>query len=473
MQSPTKNMKLLYKSKFVLTYLGFLECDKIEAIANNDKKKVQYINKDELCKVINKFCEGINKYAAYYEGGVLMNFKNDLATIPDESEQKELLEKLLMSPSLRKSPIKSPPKKSPPRPPPPKSPLFHTPNKTPVKAVRNLSPELDKIEVCAVVHNSDNGSEPPPEGPQKPPTAALPVATPAPPAVTQQQGQQQPPKERGICRYFKQGKCKHTNQGGDTCEYKHPEVCKIFLLAGNSEKGCQNDACKELHPYLCGKWLRGGWTGSCGNKECKKVHPEIPKNIPNAEKGMPKISQPAPPKHQVNRPPPPNRERRPAPWNAPTWREGMEPYVQSPHNQQAYFEKRFQAMQNTMMEQMKQMMQSYMVPHQRANMNHFNQPPPPFHQPAQPQRLQPQPPQHQNLQPQPPQHQQFQPQSPIHQQFQPQLPTHQNLQPQPTQHHQLQPSQNLQPQNFPPGQSNHPPNHLSSNQLPQQQFPHL
>ena len=39
MQTPTKNMKLLYKSKFVLTYLGFLECDKIEAIANNDKKK--------------------------------------------------------------------------------------------------------------------------------------------------------------------------------------------------------------------------------------------------------------------------------------------------------------------------------------------------------------------------------------------------------------------------------------------------
>ena len=77
------------------------------------------------------------------------------------------------------------------------------------------------------------------------------MATPAPPAVTQQQGQQQPPKEKGICRYFKQGKCKHTNQGGDTCEFKHPEVCKIFLLAGNSEKGCQDDACKELHPNLC------------------------------------------------------------------------------------------------------------------------------------------------------------------------------------------------------------------------------
>ena len=84
----------MYKTKFVLTYFGFLECDKIEAIANNDKAKISKINKDELCKVINKFCEGINKYAAYYEGGVQMFFKNDLATIPD-SEQKALLEKLL------------------------------------------------------------------------------------------------------------------------------------------------------------------------------------------------------------------------------------------------------------------------------------------------------------------------------------------------------------------------------------------
>ena len=201
MQSPTKNMKLLYKSKFVLTYLGFLECDKIEAIANNDKSKISKINKEELCKVINKFCEGINKYATYYEGGIQMNFKNDLATIPDESEQKELLErllkspslrkspvksppkkslleKLLKSPSLRKSPVKSPPKKSPPRPPPPLSPPFHTPNKSPAKAVRNLSPDFDKIEVCAVVHNNgaaekpeppnDSGSVPPLRAPKTP-----------------------------------------------------------------------------------------------------------------------------------------------------------------------------------------------------------------------------------------------------------------------------------------------------------------
>ena len=184
MQSPTKNMKLLYKSKFVLTYLGFLECDKIEAIANNDKSKISKINKEELCKVINKFCEGINKYATYYEGGIQMNFKNDLATIPDESEQKELLERLLKSPSLRKSPVKSPPKKSPPRPPPPLSPPFHTPNKSPAKAVRNLSPEFNKIEVCAVVHNNgaaekpeppnDSGSVPPPAHPPKPPSSSPP-----------------------------------------------------------------------------------------------------------------------------------------------------------------------------------------------------------------------------------------------------------------------------------------------------------
>ena len=138
MQSPTK-MKLMYKTKFVLTYFGFLECDKIEAIANNDKAKISKINKDELCKVINKFCEGINKYAAYQDGGIMMNFKNDLATIPENSEQKELLEKLLKSPSLRKSP--------------PKSPQFHTPNKSPAKAARNLTQELDKIVVSAEVHN--------------------------------------------------------------------------------------------------------------------------------------------------------------------------------------------------------------------------------------------------------------------------------------------------------------------------------
>ena len=113
MQSQTP-LKLKYKTQYVLTYLGFLNCDMIENIANNDKAKLSKITKDDLCKVVHKFCVGINNFATYYDKGIIMQFKNDMSDLHHD-EQKELLTKLVAS---QKSPSRrgsqgSPPKKPP------------------------------------------------------------------------------------------------------------------------------------------------------------------------------------------------------------------------------------------------------------------------------------------------------------------------------------------------------------------------
>ena len=401
-------LKLKYKTQYVLTYLGFLNCDIIENIANLDKAKLSKITKDDLCKIVHKFCVGINKFATYYDKGIIMQFKDDMSDIHYD-EQKELLTKLvrsLKSPSRREAqgsattPAKSPPRSL------EKHPrsilkssaktakdLSQNNQKSPAQVAKDLSQTFDQgtsgaQQTAPAVANSEDG---PVRVAEKAPLAkdsglASEVITPEKPVPTPEKASQmaakpQPPKEKGICRFYRQNKCRHSNTEGDMCEYKHPGVCKVYQLAGDTDKGCQNSTCQELHPALCGKWKKGGWTGPCGNQECKKIHPSIPKSIPIVNNDRPKKNNTAPPGD------------RPvvAPWtHQQAWKEGRQPFTSPPSQDQAYFEKRFQDMQRTMMDQMKSMMQAYMLP-PRTYQNQFPQPPPslpqyhqqthhPFHQ---------------------------------------------------------------------------------------------
>ena len=368
-------IKLKYKTQYVLTYLGFLNCDMIETVANNDKPKLTKITKDDLCKIVHKFCEGINKFATYYDKGIIMQFKNDMSDLHHD-EQKELLTKLvtsLKSPSRRESqgsPIKSPPRN-----------LEKHPRgilKSPAKVAKDLSQTFDQgtsgtQQTAPAVANSEDGParEAEKAALAKDSGSASEVIPPEklvpPEKVSQIPAKPQPPKEKGICRFYRQNRCRHSNTEGDMCEYKHPGVCKIYQLAGDTDKGCQNSTCQELHPALCGKWKKGGWTGPCGNQDCRKLHPSVPKVIPMVNKERPKKTGSAPPGEGPVA----------APWSMErrqhAWKEGMQPY--SSQDNQAYFEKRFQDMQKTMMDQMKSMMQTFMLP-QSTYQPQFSQPPP-------------------------------------------------------------------------------------------------
>lgn len=423
MQSQTP-LKLKYKTQYVLTYLGFLNCDMIENIANNDKAKLSKITKDDLCKVVHKFCVGINNFATYYDKGIIMQFKNDMSDIHYD-EQRELLTKLVAS---QRSPSRRGSQGSPPKSP-PKSIL-----KSPANIAKDLSQRFDQDtsgdqQTPPVVAQSEGGPAMEAEKAKGsgPALEVIPPEKPVPtPEKVTQAAKPQPPREKGICRFYRQNRCRHSNTEGDMCEYKHPGVCKIYQLAGDTDKGCQNSSCQELHPALCGKWKMGGWTGPCGHQDCKKLHPSVPKDIPTVNKERPKKTSVAPPGERPVA----------APWSKHAWKEGMQPFP-SPSQNQAYFEKRLQDMQKNMMDQMKSMMQSFMLP-QRTYQPQFPQPPPPLPQHPQQPHLQP----HQHS---------------VFQQTQPPVP---------------QPGA-IQHPSFQQGQTNHRPTDLQPQQNHHQQYPPL
>ena len=68
-----------------------------------------------------------------------------------------------------------------------------------------------------------------------------------------------------ICKYHKRQGCKNTD-----CKYRHPPVCRYFLIDGISKRGCKNPSnCKYSHPNIC----RSSWKNrECYNSMCQSYH---------------------------------------------------------------------------------------------------------------------------------------------------------------------------------------------------------
>ena len=88
------------------------------------------------------------------------------------------------------------------------------------------------------------------------------------PALQNQSHRTQP-----ICKFFKQGRCKHgiSGKAEGTCNYAHPKPCKKFMTNGNRrQRGCtKGNGCEFFHPKICNGSLR---ERLCTNENCKYLH---------------------------------------------------------------------------------------------------------------------------------------------------------------------------------------------------------
>ena len=87
------------------------------------------------------------------------------------------------------------------------------------------------------------------------------------------QKQNNPPKNSKsskVCRFYKQGSCKHGLRGKD-CKYDHPVACKKLLKHGNrTPDGCTlGPKCSSYHPKMCASSLK---KKECFSANCKLVH---------------------------------------------------------------------------------------------------------------------------------------------------------------------------------------------------------
>ena len=77
----------------------------------------------------------------------------------------------------------------------------------------------------------------------------------------------------GICRFYKQGRCRHGISGkkDGTCKFSHPKPCQKFLTNGNRrQRGCtKNERCKFFHPIICKSSLI---ERTCIKEDCKYLH---------------------------------------------------------------------------------------------------------------------------------------------------------------------------------------------------------
>lgn len=79
-------------------------------------------------------------------------------------------------------------------------------------------------------------------------------------------------KKKIICRFFRNGRCKHGADGmsNGECKYDHPDVCEAYVNYGKfSTHGCGKKQCDKVHPKIC---YEGVNNGACYNKRCKYFH---------------------------------------------------------------------------------------------------------------------------------------------------------------------------------------------------------
>ena len=85
-------------------------------------------------------------------------------------------------------------------------------------------------------------------------------------------------KSPSICRFFRNGNCKHGMKGRD-CKFTHPKVCRRFIQHGTRQpRGCnQGRKCKDFHPRMCISSLR---KGECFSDSCRYNHVKGTKRQP-------------------------------------------------------------------------------------------------------------------------------------------------------------------------------------------------
>ena len=117
----------------------------------------------------------------------------------------------------------------------------------------------------------------------------LPTASPAHSQESSQpqsrQAQHQQQTHRNICRFYRQGTCKH-GLTGRNCPQEHPPPCRRLMKHGNrSPQGCTSGrACEYFHPKMC--------PTSLSKRECFKADCKL-KHIMGMKRKQPVVSQEA------------------------------------------------------------------------------------------------------------------------------------------------------------------------------------
>ena len=84
-------------------------------------------------------------------------------------------------------------------------------------------------------------------------------------------------KEKGICHFFRNNKCRH-GMKGDGCSLYHPKHCNNFTTRGRD--GCnEGKDCANFHPKLC---YDSENKKECYREKCSYFH--LPKTVRSAEK---------------------------------------------------------------------------------------------------------------------------------------------------------------------------------------------
>ena len=77
-------------------------------------------------------------------------------------------------------------------------------------------------------------------------------------------------KKEIACKFFAKGSCKHAHKG-ESCQYKHPDICQKFSQHGTRQpRGCNlGKSCSKFHPRMCLNSLRAG---KCLEQQCRFRH---------------------------------------------------------------------------------------------------------------------------------------------------------------------------------------------------------
>ena len=85
-------------------------------------------------------------------------------------------------------------------------------------------------------------------------------------------------KNKMICRFYKNGSCKHGLKGRD-CKFLHPRMCRKFTQHGtNNKRGCtMGKKCTDFHPKMCFDSIQ---KGECFSEDCRFAHVKGTKRHP-------------------------------------------------------------------------------------------------------------------------------------------------------------------------------------------------